>query len=248
MAQRPNTRTRYSALTSTLYIFEPQRVRSPAKVSCNYVYIPVIYTTHLHLHMYAQRHSSLLTSISQQYILANRARSKLLACAATGKNREFELRVLVGHANLLDRVVESIQGAEESGSESASESEEEAVSAGESVSESASDSEPESAEAEKEYVYVYSDRRVRRNGRGPDGPQAVSFAVRTSDFEVYGSESESESDSGSESDSESEPESEPELQYRAGGDAAAQPRCLGAVHAVPDDAERELAALGPVWV
>ncbi|SCW03727.1 LAFE_0G16886g1_1 [Lachancea fermentati] len=53
--------------------------------------------------------STLLSSISQQYVLANRARSKLLTCAAAGKKKDFDLRVLVGHANLLDRVMESIQ-------------------------------------------------------------------------------------------------------------------------------------------
>ncbi|AET41021.1 Ecm13p Ecym_7173 [Eremothecium cymbalariae DBVPG len=44
---------------------------------------------------------------SEQYILANKARSKLLF-AAQCKGRDYDLRVLVGHANLLDRVTEAL--------------------------------------------------------------------------------------------------------------------------------------------
>lgn len=47
-------------------------------------------------------------SISKQYLLAGRARSKLLQCASTEKNKDYDLRILVGHANLLDRLMDNI--------------------------------------------------------------------------------------------------------------------------------------------
>lgn len=47
-------------------------------------------------------------SVSQQYLLASKARSKLLQCASTGKNKDYDLRILVGHANLLDKLMNSI--------------------------------------------------------------------------------------------------------------------------------------------
>lgn len=47
-------------------------------------------------------------SISQQYLLASKARAKLMKCAATDHNKDYNLRVLVGHANLLDKVMESV--------------------------------------------------------------------------------------------------------------------------------------------
>lgn len=47
-------------------------------------------------------------SISQQYLLAGKARSKLLKCASTEKNKDYDLRILVGHANLLDRLMDNI--------------------------------------------------------------------------------------------------------------------------------------------
>ncbi|QLG71451.1 hypothetical protein HG535_0B04930 [Zygotorulaspora mrakii] len=51
---------------------------------------------------------SATVSISQQYLLASKARAKLMRCAATDSNKDYNLRVLVGHANLLDRVMESV--------------------------------------------------------------------------------------------------------------------------------------------
>lgn len=47
-------------------------------------------------------------SISQQYLLAGKAKSKLLKCASTEKNKDYDLRILVGHANLLDRLMDNI--------------------------------------------------------------------------------------------------------------------------------------------
>lgn len=48
-------------------------------------------------------------SVSQQYLLASKARSKLMKCANSGKNKDYDLRVLVGHANMLDRLMENIE-------------------------------------------------------------------------------------------------------------------------------------------
>ncbi|QLQ79025.1 hypothetical protein HG537_0B03720 [Torulaspora globosa] len=48
-------------------------------------------------------------SVSQQYLLASKARSKLMKCANTGKNKDFDLRILVGHANMLDKLMDSIE-------------------------------------------------------------------------------------------------------------------------------------------
>lgn len=48
-------------------------------------------------------------TVSQQYVLASKARSKLMKCANAGKNKDFDLRVLVGHANMLDRLMDSIE-------------------------------------------------------------------------------------------------------------------------------------------
>lgn len=47
-------------------------------------------------------------TVSQQYLLASKVRSKLLKCASTEKNKDYDLRVLVGHANLLDKLMDSI--------------------------------------------------------------------------------------------------------------------------------------------
>lgn len=49
-----------------------------------------------------------IMSLSQQYILASRAKRKLLSAANQSGGKDHELRVLVGHANLLDRLSESI--------------------------------------------------------------------------------------------------------------------------------------------
>lgn len=46
--------------------------------------------------------------VSQQYLLASKARTKLLRCANAEKNKDYNLRVLVGHANLLDKLMDNI--------------------------------------------------------------------------------------------------------------------------------------------
>ncbi|CUS20861.1 LAQU0S01e16270g1_1 [Lachancea quebecensis] len=52
-------------------------------------------------------------SVTQRYTLASRARSKMMRCASQGKSQDLNLRVLVGHANLLDRVMESLHSEED---------------------------------------------------------------------------------------------------------------------------------------
>lgn len=47
-------------------------------------------------------------SLGQQYLLASKARGKLERCARCEKNKDYDLRVLVGHANLLDSLISSI--------------------------------------------------------------------------------------------------------------------------------------------
>ncbi|CAR22308.1 KLTH0D00528p [Lachancea thermotolerans CBS 6340] len=54
-----------------------------------------------------------IQSVTQRYTLASRARSKMMRCASQGKGQDLDLRVLVGHANLLDRVMESLHTEEE---------------------------------------------------------------------------------------------------------------------------------------
>ncbi|SCU92997.1 LADA_0G00782g1_1 [Lachancea dasiensis] len=46
----------------------------------------------------------LLLSVSQRYVLADMAQRKLLGCALNKQNTDLDLRILVGHANLLDRL------------------------------------------------------------------------------------------------------------------------------------------------
>lgn len=50
-------------------------------------------------------------SLQDQYSLASKARTKLMRCAkdAQKANKEYNLRVLVGHANLLDRITENVE-------------------------------------------------------------------------------------------------------------------------------------------
>ncbi|CEP64895.1 uncharacterized protein LALA0_S14e01684g [Lachancea lanzarotensis] len=45
---------------------------------------------------------------TETYALASKARSKLLNCAAQSSKKDLNLRLLVGHANLLDKVMESL--------------------------------------------------------------------------------------------------------------------------------------------
>lgn len=47
-------------------------------------------------------------TLGQQYLLASKARGKLELCAQVGKNKDHNLRVLVGHANLLDHLLSNI--------------------------------------------------------------------------------------------------------------------------------------------
>lgn len=49
--------------------------------------------------------------LQDQYALASKARTKLMRCAkdAQRANREYNLRVLVGHANLLDKITENVE-------------------------------------------------------------------------------------------------------------------------------------------
>lgn len=49
-----------------------------------------------------------ILSLSQQYMLASRAKGKLLAAANKNSGRDHDLRILVGHANLLDRLSSSV--------------------------------------------------------------------------------------------------------------------------------------------
>lgn len=55
--------------------------------------------------------------LHDQYALASRARTKLLRCAkdAQRANKEYNLRVLVGHANMLDKITESVEHMQASG-------------------------------------------------------------------------------------------------------------------------------------
>lgn len=46
--------------------------------------------------------------VSQQYLLASKVRTKLLRCANAEKNKDYNLRILVGHANLLDKLMDNI--------------------------------------------------------------------------------------------------------------------------------------------
>ncbi|CAI4037200.1 hypothetical protein SMKI_02G0670 [Saccharomyces mikatae IFO 1815] len=49
-------------------------------------------------------------SIEDQYVLASMARSKLAKCVSvTTRNKDYNLRVLVGHANLLDKITENVE-------------------------------------------------------------------------------------------------------------------------------------------
>ncbi|EJS44637.1 ecm13p [Saccharomyces arboricola H-6] len=50
------------------------------------------------------------SSIEDHYALASKARSKLAKCvSATTRNKDYNLRVLVGHANLLDKITEHVE-------------------------------------------------------------------------------------------------------------------------------------------
>ncbi|CAI4247275.1 BGP_1a_G0001440.mRNA.1.CDS.1 [Saccharomyces cerevisiae] len=54
--------------------------------------------------------NSTTPSIQDQYILASKVRSKLAKCVSvTTKNKDYNLRVLVGHANLLDKITENVE-------------------------------------------------------------------------------------------------------------------------------------------
>ncbi|SCU78988.1 LADA_0A09054g1_1 [Lachancea dasiensis] len=57
---------------------------------------------------------SAYNTVTERYALASQARTKLLRCASQSKKSDLDLRVLVGHANLLDKVMETLQ--EEDGS------------------------------------------------------------------------------------------------------------------------------------
>ncbi|CUS24776.1 LAQU0S19e01376g1_1 [Lachancea quebecensis] len=46
----------------------------------------------------------LLMSVSRQCLLAQKVRQKLIRCASPGRDTDIDLRLLVGHANLLDRL------------------------------------------------------------------------------------------------------------------------------------------------
>ena len=90
--------------------------------------------------------SSLLLTMSQRYLLANKARTKLMQCVSSTKNRDYDLRVLVGHANLLDSVMDSIHNHDlETTSQPAQESY------------FSSDSESDSDEEDEDYYYSSSD-------------------------------------------------------------------------------------------
>ncbi|CEP61272.1 Ecm13p LALA0_S02e10660g [Lachancea lanzarotensis] len=54
--------------------------------------------------MYQLQNRSLLASDRERALLTQQARSKLIRCAHSDKNTDLNLRILVGHANLLDRL------------------------------------------------------------------------------------------------------------------------------------------------
>ncbi|EHN03759.1 Ecm13p [Saccharomyces cerevisiae x Saccharomyces kudriavzevii VIN7] len=54
--------------------------------------------------------NSTYPSIEDQYVLAGKARSKLAKCIdVNSRNKDYNLRVLVGHANLLDKITENVE-------------------------------------------------------------------------------------------------------------------------------------------
>ncbi|CAI4054980.1 Ecm13p SKDI_02G0630 [Saccharomyces kudriavzevii IFO 1802] len=54
--------------------------------------------------------NSTYSSIEDQYVLAGKARSKLAKCIdVNSRNKDYNLRVLVGHANLLDKITENVE-------------------------------------------------------------------------------------------------------------------------------------------
>lgn len=54
--------------------------------------------------------NSTTPSIEDQYFLASKVRSKLAKCVSvTNRNKDYNLRVLVGHANLLDKITENVE-------------------------------------------------------------------------------------------------------------------------------------------
>ncbi|CCH61808.1 hypothetical protein TBLA_0F02690 [Henningerozyma blattae CBS 6284] len=59
-------------------------------------------------------HTNDTLSMPQQFILASKARSKLIQAAEDSKYKEFDLRVLVGHANFLDKIMDNIDRFRES--------------------------------------------------------------------------------------------------------------------------------------
>ncbi|GAV56212.1 hypothetical protein ZYGR_0BA01180 [Zygosaccharomyces rouxii] len=135
-------------------------------------------------------------SISQQYLLAGKAKSKLLKCASTEKNKDYDLRILVGHANLLDRLMDNIdsftyaQRQEEGGSleyfssdDEEEEDEEEdfdpedELHLQESFSDSSSSSESEGEEEEEEEEEeTHIESPVGYYGSTPRYSQSVQFA------------------------------------------------------------------------
>ncbi|SCU77624.1 LAME_0A01728g1_1 [Lachancea meyersii CBS 8951] len=54
--------------------------------------------------MYQNQQQPDLKLAYERYLLAEKARNKLIRCAHSGKGGDLNLRILVGHANLLDRL------------------------------------------------------------------------------------------------------------------------------------------------
>ncbi|SCU79794.1 LAME_0B00386g1_1 [Lachancea meyersii CBS 8951] len=138
------------------------------------------------------------TNTTERYALASKARSKLLSCAAQSKKKELNLRVLVGHANLLDRVMETIHNSEDN---SGDEEEEE-----EGLHEEAEEGELDYDQMDEPVVLV-GGRSEESSPNYITGPPHVTFTLPAApQHTIYEYNSDSDSETESESDSEIENE------------------------------------------
>ncbi|SCU84125.1 LANO_0C00496g1_1 [Lachancea nothofagi CBS 11611] len=141
---------------------------------------------------------------TQRYALASQARTKLLSCAAQSKNTELNLRVLVGHANLLDRVMGTLQEPNAAGDDNESDEDVEESQIAEYESDDEEGQFDDDSDSDNDYVIE---------------PQHVTFSLpappRATVYE-YNSDSEEddgENDSDSDSDFYNDSASEPEENY-----------------------------------
>lgn len=147
----------------------------------------------------------MMASVSQQYVLASKARSKLMKCANAGRNKDFDLRVLVGHANMLDRLMENIDkfngkdcaaagsyGVEYISSDEDSDEENRALSSDSSSDEADSEDDTDD-DTDDEADRAYAQPLLIGPGRSTS---VVTVTIdRRIDNDEYDSESESESES-----------------------------------------------------